>query len=223
VGKIILRAEGLSYTPSTSSKHDNERVIIEDACFELKRGEILGLAGESGAGKSTLLRLVARLVEPTRGSVYLDGVNWDLIDIRTYRRQVCLVPQTPVVFSGSVGQNLELVKRFNQDADILAPEVVIEMVGLEKSFLKRDADTLSGGEKQRLALARALMLKPKVLLLDEPASALDEKRSALVLTTISEICTRQGLSVILTSHIRQHIHSAHRFLTLREGRLIGSE
>src|SRR3989441_3537408 len=175
--------------------------ILKDVSFTVERGGALILVGPSGSGKSSLLRCLNRLEEPTAGVVRFDGRSITDLDPRELRRRAALVLQTPVLFEGSVRENLM----------VHAPGVALDFsesrlremlgeVGLEPTLLDRDSTMLSGGEKQRVTIARALLRDPQALLLDEPTSALDEANARLVVDTIARLREARGLSVVAVTH-----------------------
>ena len=175
--------------------------ILNDVSFSLERGRAITLVGPSGSGKSTLLRCLNRLVEPTSGSVTFDGRDIRTFDPRELRRRVALVMQTPVLFEGTVRDNLR-VRPADAPGDFSEPRLLraLAEVGLEPDRLEQDATTLSGGEKQRVTIARALLHDPEALLLDEPTSALDPPNALLVVATISRLRKTRGLSIVAVTH-----------------------
>ena len=175
--------------------------ILDDVSFSLERGRALTLVGPSGSGKSTLLRCLNRLVEPTAGTVTFAGRDIRAYDPRELRCRVALVMQTPVLFEGTIGDNLRL-RPAGVPGDFSEPRLrsALSEVGFEPERLGEDATTLSGGEKQRVAIARALLRDPEVLLLDEPTSALDPPNVRLVLTTISRLQEGRDLSIVAVTH-----------------------
>lgn len=175
--------------------------ILEDVSFAVERGRALTLVGPSGSGKSSLLRCLNRLVEPTSGTVRFDGRDIQSIEPRHLRRQVALVMQTPVLFEGTVRDNLR-VRPAGASGDFSEGRlgVALAEVGLEGDLLDRDAAMLSGGEKQRVTIARALLRDPQALLLDEPTSALDPPNALLVVETISRLCLARSLSIVAVTH-----------------------
>jgi putative ABC transport system ATP-binding protein len=158
---VVLRVERLGRSVST-------KVLVVDASFEVRKGEMLAIVGPSGSGKSSLLRLLNRLDEPTSGTVYLDGTDYRQIAPRELRRRVGMVTQRAFLFPGTVAENLRFGPR--QRGDPLTDrriEEVLAGVGLA-GYGSRDVANLSGGEAQRVSFARALANSPEVLLLDEP-------------------------------------------------------
>ena len=175
--------------------------ILHDVSFTVPRGRALTLVGPSGSGKSTLLRCLNRLVEPTAGIVRVDGHDTRAVDPRELRRRVALVMQTPVLFEGTVRDNLR-VRPVDAPGDFAEARLraTLGEVGLEADLLDRDAATLSGGEKQRVTIARALLRDPPALLLDEPTSALDPPNALLVVETISRLRAARDLTIVAVTH-----------------------
>jgi len=161
-------------------------------------GEITAVVGPSGAGKSTLLRAINRLIEPSSGEVYLDGVPTSGLDPLQVRRRVGMVFQIPVLFGGSVEEAVLYGARLSgKDAD---PGRLLEMVGLDVSLAGRDPQALSVGQQQRVTMARALALEPEALLLDEPTSALDQAARRRIEELVRDLNTRLGLTMVFVSH-----------------------
>lgn len=216
--KQVLVAEALTVqVGGRSVEETSPSVILRDASFKLADGEILGLAGASGSGKSTLLRTLARLSEPQSGRVLLKGRDWNEFTPTQYRRQVCLLPQVPIALPGTVRDNLNFVFHLHRDLQPTDLRNLLGDVNLSQEVLNQPAESLSVGEKQRLALARALALRPWVLLLDEPTSALDQANADQVLDLVANVCSTRSLSAILTSHIRERLRISHRRVLLSDG------
>jgi putative ABC transport system ATP-binding protein len=182
-------------------------IILRDVTVDVERGGALTLVGPSGSGKSSLLRCLNRLEEPTSGTVRFDGHPITELDPRELRRRAALVQQTAVLFEGTVRDNL-LVRSSGVAFDFSEPRLqdMLGEVGLEPSMIDRDATTLSGGEKQRVTIARALLRDPQALLLDEPTSALDPPNAALVVETISRLRQRGRLSIVAVTHSPELAH-----------------
>ncbi|MGA8150958.1 MAG: ATP-binding cassette domain-containing protein [Terriglobales bacterium] len=196
------------------------RVLIEDASFEVSSGEMLAIVGPSGAGKSSLLRLMNRLDEPTSGTVFVEGVDYREIAPRELRRKLSIVMQRPYLFPGTVEENL----RFGplQRGEVLPAEEtakLLDRVGLQ-GYASRDVANLSGGEAQRVSLARTLANSPLALLLDEPTSALDESSKLETEALIQEIVQERRLTCIIVTHdTAQARRLAGRALLVEAGRI----
>lgn len=199
----------------------NEKILVEDVTFEVPSGEVLAIVGPSGSGKSSLLRLLNRLDGPTSGTVYVEGIDYRQIEPRELRRKLGLVNQRPYLFPATVEENL----RFGplQRGENLSQETIEQLlarVGLS-GYASRNVANLSGGEAQRVSLARTLANSPLVLLLDEPTSALDETSKREVEATIERIMRDQGLTCVLVTHdTAQAARLADRALVLEAGRVV---
>jgi putative ABC transport system ATP-binding protein len=210
---VLLRAEHLGRVVGS-------KVLIADATFAVSRGDTLAIVGPSGAGKSSLLRLLNRLDEPSSGTVYLEGVDYRQIAPRELRRKLSMVMQRPYLFPGTVEENL----RFGplQRGEIVPQEEIarlLDRVGLS-GYADRTVANLSGGEAQRVSLARTLANSPLVLLLDEPTSALDESSKSGVEALIREIVQERRLTCIIVTHdTGQARRLAGRALVVEAGRI----
>ncbi|MEU4834515.1 ATP-binding cassette domain-containing protein [Streptosporangium sp. NPDC023615] len=190
--------------------------VLTGLSAHLPRGCCTLVTGPSGAGKSSLLRLLNRLAEPCAGRILLDGRPLDGYDPLSLRRRVALVAQQTVLLTGSVARELA-VGCPTLDAERAAG--LLERVGLGASFLSRSTEGLSGGQAQRLGLARALATDPEILLLDEPTSALDAAATGLVDDLLTAFVAGGG-SAVLVSHRTAHTRRlAGHALVLRAGRL----
>ncbi len=210
----FLRLEGLG-------RHVAGRVILEDITVDVARGEIVAVAGPSGSGKSSLLRLLNRLDEPTSGTVWIGGVDYRGMSPRELRRNVGMMLQHAYMFPGTVADNV----RFGpaQRGERLAGrdlDALLELVGLA-GFAPRAATELSGGEAQRVSLARILANRPSVLLLDEPTSALDQDLKLRVEAVILEAAARHALTCLWVTHDQaEATRVAGRVVRLEAGRLL---
>jgi len=199
------------------------KTILTDISFEVATHDRLGIVGASGSGKSSLLRLLNRLDEPTSGTVYLDGQDYRQLPPRELRRRVGMVTQRPFLFPGDVASNLRFgpAQRGNF---VPGPEVarLLECVGLPE-YAAREVSVLSGGEQQRVSLARALANNPQVLLLDEPTSALDEDAKLGIEQLIQSVVREQGLTCVLVTHDREQARRmCNRIILLEAGHLMQS-
>ena len=190
-------------TPDTLFSFEGVEVVAPDGTRVLRDVDLTVPAdrttvvvGPSGAGKSTLLRLCNRLEVPTGGTVRFRGTPLDDLDPRAHRRRVGMVFQRPTAFPGTVGDNLLVA---DPDADHDALHDVLQAVGLDGSLHGREADALSGGEAQRLCIARALLTRPEVLLLDEPTSSLDDDARDEVEAMADRLRDR-GVTLVWVTH-----------------------
>jgi phosphonate transport system ATP-binding protein len=204
----MLKLQGLSKRYATGD------LALNEVDLEVPAGQVLALIGPSGAGKSTLIRCINRLVEPTAGQVSLDGEDLTRLrgkKLKLARRQIGMIFQSyALVDRLSVMENVlsgrlaylgfwrSLLRRFDSEDVQMACEL-LERVGLLEMLDKR-GDALSGGQKQRVGIARALMQKPKLLLVDEPTASLDPKTSRQIMRLIVELCREQNLAVIINIH-----------------------
>ncbi|MCW2724514.1 MAG: transporter [Frankiales bacterium] len=190
--------------------------VLDGISAQFLAGRCTAVAGPSGAGKSTLLRLLDRLEEPSSGQVLLRGRPLPSYDVLEVRRRVGLVQQAPVLLGATVLADLR-VGRPN-----LTPDEAHELLaraGLGDQALDRETNSLSGGEAQRLCLARALAVGPEVLLLDEPTSALDAV-AAVSVERVVRALVADGLTAVLVSHdLRQASRMADDVVVLRDGRV----
>lgn len=213
-GTAILRAENLS-------RRAGEVWIVREVSLNVGRGELLGVVGPSGSGKTSLLRLLNRLDEPTGGTVFLDGQDYRRIEPRELRRRVGMVTQRPFLFPGDVRANLRFGPLQRGEA---LPEaqiaLLLDRVGLP-GFETRNVVNLSGGEQQRVSLARALANQPEVLLLDEPTAALDERAKSGIEELIRNLIgADQFTSVLVTHDLDQARRLCHRVAIMEAGRLV---
>ena len=174
--------------------------LLDDVNIEVATGDVFVVFGPSGSGKSTLLRLLNRLDEPTEGTVLLDGTDYRTLDPQTVRRRVGLVPQRPTLTEGTVADNVAWGPELRDapvDRDRMAE--LLARLGLD-GYEDRDAEELSGGEAQRVAIARTLFNEPEVVLLDEPMSSLDAAAAEQVEELLADVMAAYGLTAVLVTH-----------------------
>jgi ABC-type methionine transport system ATPase subunit len=194
------------------------RRLLDDVSLRLEKDFLGSFIGPSGAGKTTALRLMNRLMDPTAGEVLCDGRPLPQHAVGPLRRRVALVFQEPHLLGRTVEENLRVAAPGTDGAACVES---LRRAGLDGTFLSRPEGQLSGGEKHRVALARALMVKPEMLLLDEVTSSLDPGTAFEIIATLRALREEQGLAVILASHVLDHVRAlGGRCAVLVDGRLI---
>ena len=191
--------------------------LLAQISASIPAGRCTAVTGASGAGKSTLLRLLNRLAEPTAGDITLDGVPIAELDVLALRQRVGLVAQSPVLLTDRVIDEVRVGRDTLPEAGVAE---LLTRVGLEPSFTERATAELSGGEVQRLCLARALAVEPNTLLLDEPTSALDGASAEVIGALVADYVSAGG-TVVLVSHDHSLIESvAAQVFVLDHGHLV---
>lgn len=197
-----------------------DTLILDGVDARIADAGITALVGPSGSGKSSLLRLCNRLAVPTSGVVRFRGADLAALDVLAHRRRVGMVFQRPVLFPGTVRENLLVAAPGAPEADLA---LALERAHLAPAFLDRVGDDLSGGEAQRACLARALMARPEVILMDEPTSALDAAAGG-GLERLARGLADGGVPVVWVSHDRRQVDRlADHVLALDRGRVVAGE
>lgn len=184
--------------------HVKYKNIIDIGALTIEPKQVTFIVGESGSGKTTLLRLLNKMISPDSGEIYYQSTPLSAIDSVKLRRSVVMLPQNPVLFDGTIKDNLLIGLRFAELPDV-SDDVLLEMmaqVKLEKP-LDQSPETLSGGEKQRIALARVLLMNPEVLLLDEPSSSLDDETETLIFDVLTDDTRKNGKTMICVTHSKK--------------------
>lgn len=212
---IILKTRDLT---REIAKNGSVIRTVDSVTFEFNKGLVYNIVGPSGAGKSSFLRLLNRLDEPTGGEVTYYDKPIQSYEPTELRKKISMLFQTPFLFPGKVRDNLNYCCSKSDTTDI---DFHLKRVGLKAEYAEKDADDLSVGEKQRVALARSLFQEPDILLLDEPTSALDptssRKIEELILALSRELC----LTIIVVTHSpEQGLRLGGKALLLVKGRLI---
>lgn len=200
----------------------NEKIGLAIPSLSIERGETLTVVGPNGAGKSTLLLSLARLLHPSQGDILYEGkslMQWDELE---YRRKISFVFQSPLLMDMTVEQNVALGLKFRGTSKEETQERVgkwMKQLGVE-SLAKRRAGLLSGGEAQRVSLARAFVLEPELLLLDEPFAALDPPTHAKLLDDLSALLKEDHRTAVFVTHnLREATRLSHRIAVLVGGKL----
>jgi len=212
-----------------TKSYSNRDAILQDVTFEIKKGEFVSIVGKSGAGKTTLVRLILGLENPTSGEIYFDGVNVsnaDNLKIQEIRRKVgCIYQDYKLLPKKTVYENVAYIMQVegkeNEEIKSEVPKV-LEIIGLEDK-MNNFPNELSGGEQQRLAVARALVNHPDVVIADEPTGNLDPYNTYEVISLLQKI-NQAGKTVILATHDREVVNKlGKRVITLEGGRILRDE
>ena len=193
--------------------------------LEIPAGSTVALVGHTGSGKSTLVSLIPRLIDPTHGAVYLDGVDLRELDPEWLRRQIGFVPQETFLFSATLAENIAWGVEGASEEDIqraaelagLGPDIAGFPAGYQTTIGERGL-TLSGGQKQRVAIARAILRNPRILILDDALSSVDTLTEERILTGLSSVM--QGRTTILISHRVSTVRSAGRIFVIEHGEIV---
>ncbi len=209
----LLAVEGLRLDYRLPGRWHQKRrrvTVLNEVGFAVGRGEILGLVGESGAGKSSIARIIGRLLTPAAGRISFDGDDWLALSgrvLRERRRHLQMIfqsassaldPRWRVL--DSLAEPLRSYTRLRGEALRQRANRLLEEIGLHPDILGRYPHQLSGGQRQRIAIARALAVRPKLLIADEPVSALDTVSRAQILALFRRLRGEDGMSLLLISH-----------------------
>jgi putative ABC transport system ATP-binding protein len=211
---MLFRLEDVTYTRGG-------RVVLSHLSLDLRDGTT-ALVGPSGAGKSTLLRLLNRLADPDSGTISYRRRDVREHDVLDLRREVVLVPQLPALLPGTVAENVTYGPRIcDRPCDV---GEMLALAGLGNGFAARPVSQLSVGEQQRVMLARALALRPRVLLLDEPTAALDARSRDAIENTLNDLRRRLSAALIIVTHdTAQARRLSDRIVALENGRVLQQE
>nr|WP_286907379.1 ABC transporter ATP-binding protein [Clostridium sp. UBA1652] len=162
------------------------------------------IVGASGSGKTTLLRLLNKLISPDSGEILYNGGSINSIDSVKLRRDVVMLPQSPAIFNGNIKDNLLVGLKFSEKPFVSDTKLLetLQLINLKKD-LNETPDALSGGEKQRLALGRVILMDPDVLLLDEPSSALDEDTEHIIIDSLVKYSRKNNKTLIMVTHAKK--------------------
>lgn len=221
IGKVALDAVGFYY-PSRPSES-----ALEDFSLEINPGETVALVGPSGAGKSTVFKLLLRFYDPQRGSVYLDGVDLKQADLKQTRERIGLVPQETVVFSADALENIRYGRPSASDDEVFAAaraafadDFIQRLPQGYETFLGERGLRLSTGQRQRIAIARAILKNPSVMLLDEATSSLDAESERLIHDALEHLMERR--TTLIIAHRLATVLKADRIIVLDRGRIVAA-
>ena len=192
--------------------------------LHVRPGECIALVGESGAGKSTILNMLIGFYRPTSGRILMDGIPFDELDMRSFRQKLAVVPQSTVLFSGTIRDNItyglsdvpeEKLQHVIEIANL--HDVIAAMPNGLSTTIGEHGGKLSGGQRQRIAIARAMIRNPQIILLDEATSALDNVSEFMVQKAMKELI--RGRTTFIVAHRLSTIRDADRIVVVKKGRV----
>jgi len=205
---------------------NNKDYILENIDFKINAGELIGIIGSTGSGKSTLVSLIPRLYDPDEGEIYIDGTNIKDLSFENLRDSISYVLQKNTLFSGTIAENLRWGNEFATMEEIRHAATVSQADGFVMSFpegyetdLSQGGLNLSGGQKQRLCIARALLKKPQILILDDSTSAVDTATDASIRKAFRE--ELPGITKLIIAQRISSVEDADRIMVLDEGKIVG--
>ena len=195
--------------------------ILDSINYSVNEGEFISIMGPSGSGKSTLLKIISSIITKTGGEIYYNDKSLEEYDQSEYRKEVSYCFQSPVLFGKSVKDNLSFPYEIrNEEFDKEKAIQFLEEVGLPENYLEKSINTLSGGEKQRVAIIRNVMYQPKILLLDEITSALDTANRDIIWSWLSKMKKRTTMTVLMVSHDEKEMVLADKNIKIIDGKLV---
>jgi len=205
--------------------YESGRSVLRDTDLDVAPGEMIGVAGKSGAGKTTAMNLLCRFYDVAAGSIEIDGVDIRRIRLRDLREQIGIVPQEPLLFSGTIAENIGYGRPGASLAEIIeaakvanAHEFILQRPDAYDNQVGERGCNLSGGEKQRLAIARAILRDPRILILDEATSSVDVRSEKLIQEAVGRLARNRTTFVV--AHRLSTIRNANRVMVLEGGRVV---
>ncbi|URZ14477.1 ABC transporter ATP-binding protein [Clostridium felsineum] len=204
--------------------YSKDKILLENINLNINSGETIGIIGGTGSAKSTFVQLIPRLYDVTRGSITVGGIDIRKYDIETLRNEVSMVLQKNVLFSGTIKENLRWGNKNATDEELIdacrqaqAEEFIETLPDKYDTFIEEGGNNVSGGQKQRLCIARALLKKPKILILDDSTSAVDTKTDALIRKAFKE--TIPNTTKIIIAQRISSVEDANRIIVLNDGKI----
>ena len=207
--------------------YDKSKPVLKDFDLDIQPGEMIGLVGKSGVGKTTTINLIARFYDVDYGAIEIDGIDIRRIALRDLRSQIGIVLQEPVLFSGTIAENIGYGRPGSSFADIMAAAraanahnfIMAKPDGYETQVGEKGAG-LSGGERQRVSIARAILHNPRVLILDEATASVDVETELQIQEAIQRLV--EGRTTVAIAHRLSTLRNADRLMVLDDGRIVES-
>lgn len=204
--------------------YDGEKNALDGISFEAKAGEMIGLSGPSGAGKTTLINLIGRFYEANEGNITIDGYDIRDVKVKSLRDQISIVLQDPFLFHGSIAENISYGKPSASMAEIIASaktanahEFIMGFPDGYDTMIGERGVGLSGGEKQRISIARAILINPRILILDEATSSVDTETESLIQSAVDRLI--EGRTTFAIAHRLSTLKKADKLLILEKGKI----
>lgn len=207
------------------SKTYEENIVLKDFDLCIEKGEFLTVIGSSGSGKTTMLKMINSLIEPSGGDIFVDGVNNKDVDKIKLRRNIGYAIQGSILFPNmNVEKNIayvpNLLNKNDKERTKKAVEKWMDIVGLDDSFRERYPDELSGGEAQRVSIARSLAASPEILLMDEPFGAVDEITRMKLQDEILKVYNKTDITIVFITHdIKEAFKLGTKILVMDKGKI----
>jgi ABC-type multidrug transport system fused ATPase/permease subunit len=222
-GQVIKRARGQIEFRDVGFSYSGRKHTLQDINLEVKPGTTVGIVGPTGAGKSTLVSLIPRFFDPQRGEILLDGRDIRTIRLESLRNQLAIVLQEPLLFSGTIADNIRYGRLDASDREVIeaardanAHDFIAALPNGYETRLGERGAQLSGGERQRISVARAFLKDAPVLILDEPTSSVDSRTEAVILEALERLA--EGRTTLMIAHRLSTIRRADHILVLGDGR-----
>ena len=223
-GVLVSKSSGKLTFQNVDFAYNPNRPVLNDFSLEVQPGEVVAMVGSSGAGKTTLINLLLRFYTPTAGTISIDGIPLDTLDVQSLRSQISLVSQDPFLFSTTVRENIiygnpkagqQLVEQAAKNANI--HEFIVSLPRGYETLVGQRGVALSGGQRQRISLARAFLKDSPVLLLDEATTSVDSEAEALIQDALEKLTV--GRTTMIIAHRLSSLHRAQRIIIMEGGRI----
>jgi len=225
--KPLPPIEGMVELDNVHFHYREDQEVIRGISFKVEPGNTVALVGPSGAGKSTLVQLLHRFYDPIKGEIRIDGIPINTIQQTSYWKQIGIVPQETILFGGTILENIEYAKPGVTKEEIIeaskaanAHTFILETPEGYETIVGEKGIRLSAGQRQRIAIARAILKNPRILILDEATSALDNESELLIQEALERLM--HGRTSFIIAHRLSTIHNAERIIVLDKGKLIES-